>query len=327
MDDTFQNYFYSREFNAQGLTKFKDFLEEKNVNFTNKEVTDWYKRQEVVHLLKPKTSRKKFNPILTLKHNHVLYMDILEITSDKLVFIVAMDLFSKKAYVKSKKRKLVITKKGNYTPKFTARECVAFLDNILRTDKYTEIRTDDDTAFMKEFKTYCNENNLKHLVLLDEPKRLLSPIERFNLTFRRLYEKKKEIWNQRVYQDHQKFADEIIKTYNNTKHSTTKNSPQNVYENVDGVRNDVIQIYKNKFEGINADTPLPVGTKIRLYEPPKKSFNKTQPNWSRRIYTIEEDTYDNKLRRYRFTIKGRNRLYDRDFVQVVPEQVESFMVR
>ena len=177
------------------------------------------------------------------------------------------------------------------------------------------------------FKRFIDDNDaLTHTILQDSPKRLNSPVERYNRTFRHLYEKKRAIYGDKLPdRNYQKFVDEIIDTYNNNYHRTIKNKPINVYNNVDGARQNTITIYRNMLNRAtnNRDAVLPVGTRVRLYTPPKKTFNKQGQHWSKNIYTVEENTYIPKLRRYKFNDK----LYDRDFLNVIKnDEVQSFTV-
>lgn len=117
-------------------------------------------------------------------------MDSMFITKDKLGIIVAIDLFSKKAYAYAKKLKKNVGETGT---SIKSVDTTYFLSKILEKDDYIEIRTDAGKEFLKEFKTFIdNSIVLKHTILQDSPKRLNSPVERFNRTFRNLYEKNEQ---------------------------------------------------------------------------------------------------------------------------------------
>ena len=325
MEEILKEHFYSKEFNAQSLPKFRKFLKEKDIDVRFNVVKEFYDKQELVQRIKPFKERKKYNPIITLNHNKVLYIDSMFITDDLLAVMVAIDLFSKKAYAKVKKIK---RPKGNDKgTSIKSTDTRNFLSQILEKDDYSEIRTDAGKEFLKQFKKFIDDSIvLTHTILQDSPKRLNSPIERFNRTFKNLYLKKKAIYGDKLPdRNYQKFIDEIIDSYNNTNHRTIKNTPNDVYNNVDGARQKTIDIYREMLNRAtnNRDAILPVGTRVRLYNPPKNVFNKQGQHWSKRIYTVEATTYDKKLRRYKFNGK----LYDRDYLNIIKNnEVQSFTV-
>mgnify|MGYP003338348830 CR=1 FL=1 len=57
-----------------------------------------------------------------------------------------------------------------------------------------------------------------------------------------LFEKKIAVYNDKIPdRQYQKFADEIIDAYNNTVHSTIKNTPNNVFQDIDKKKHLVFQ--------------------------------------------------------------------------------------
>lgn len=319
----FTTSFYSKEFNAQSLSSFKEFLKQKGVVFKNKELVEWYSKQDLPQRMKQFVKQKKFNPIITLEPNNVLYMDTVFV--DKYAIILAIDLFSKKAYAYAKKVSIARGEKiPVYSNSIKATDAAIFLQNILKTDVYKEIRTDDGSEFKASFSKLIRDRELTHMTFKDATKRLTSPVERLNRTFRNLYEKKKAIYDGAVFKNYKKFVDEIIDTYNNSKHRTVNDSPNEIYKNRDKQKK-LIEIYRQKlyesrFE--NNHTPLEPGTKVRLFIPQKSAFNKLKPNWSKTVYTIEADTYNKKFNRYYLNDK----MYAVDYLQVIPEQVEKFEI-
>ena len=312
---------------GQDLSKFKPLAKERIPGITNAQIKDFYDRQTVRQRMLVRNSKKKFNPIITLKNNHVLFMDSMFITSDNIAIINAIDLFSRKGYIFVKKVRKKRKKKDGTSitgTSITSEDTRDFLQRILSTDKYTEIRTDKGKEFESVFKTFVeNTQGLTHKAYEDTPKRLLSVVERYNRTVRNLWEKKKLISNDRIPRnDYIAFGNNIVEVYNNSKHRTIKDTPLNVYNNIDGARRRTKEIYQQKLNQArnqNQEEPLPVGTKVRLYQPNRKTFNKLKPSWSKATYVVRPDSYDPEIKRYTF----RNKLYARDFLQVVPENSEN----
>ena len=330
MENQLKEIFESDEFLAQNINKFRKVAKEKIPGVTNKEIKDFYDKNFIKEIMTPFVSKKTFNPIVTLKANFVLYLDSLFYKQHDLAVIVAMDLFSKKAYgLAVKLKKKTKKKKGETVISGTsvkATDALQLLQKILNSDKYSEIRVDSGSEFQAQFGEYIrNTPGITVKYLTDPSKRLTSPIERFVRTFRGLFAKKKEIKNGRVYANRQKFVDEIIETYNNTVHSTIKDTPNNVYNNVNNAKRNVIKIYREK---LKKSTPnqniLGVGTKVRHYIQKKVGgttniFQKTGQNWSKRVYTIQENTYNSELKRYR--INGKD--WPAEYLLVVTEASES----
>ena len=161
-------------------------------------------------------------------------------------------------------------------------------------------------------------------VIIDSTKRLNSPIERVHRSLKELFVKKKEVYNGKVPRDIKTFFKEIVDVYNNRVHSTIQDTPNNVFMNKNGAHQKVKEIYQQKiYNSIpNPDNPLPIGTKVRVYVPPKK-FSKTGIYWSKKIYVIDANSYKDDINRYK--IAGK--LYDREHLNIVKnDDVESFTV-
>ena len=300
-----EEIFYSPEFNSQSLNKFVEFLRKKKPNhsFSYKEIKEFYENQPVIQRTRMKRRRQKFNPIITLEPKNILYMDTTFIKSDNIAVITAIDLFSKKGYVryiKTRKSRGGLDKGRSVK----ASDAVKFLEEIMEKTKYKEIRTDGGSEFQDAFKKKFKDINKQ---FVDVSKRLLSPVERFNRTVKQLYEKKKLL---KKPKNMISYFQEIEDAYNNTKHRTIAHTPNQVFENP----NLVIPKYKfllNQASN-NKYKPYPTGTKIRVYLPPNK-FNKLKPNWSERVYILDENSWNDEILRY--TVNGK--LYDPEDVQKV----------
>jgi len=310
MEDFFREAFYDKAFNSQGFYKFIEFLRTKDANhrYSVQQIKEFYERQPVIQRMRIKRARNVWNRIFTLEPKSILYMDSMFITDDKLALIVAIDLYSKKLYlkyIKTRKSRGGLDK-GQSVKAVDTRK---FLDEIMDQTEYKEIRTDGGSEFQDEFKRKYGDK-LKQFV--DMSKRLLSPVERVNRSIRNLYEKKKLGEGKPTsVPDFKRFIQEIEDAYNNSVHRTIRTTPNDAFQNPEKVlniyQNFLLQTVKNK------KNPLPVGAKVRLYQPPRKRFNKLKPLWSEKIYIIGTDTFDTELNRYRFN----NKLYDPEDVQQV----------
>ena len=325
MEQQLKELFESDEFLAQDISKFRKLAKERIPDVTNKLIKDFYSKNIIKQIMTPFRKKRTYNPIITLKHNHVIYFDSAFLKLEQLGIVLAMDLFSKKAYalvVKLKKKK---TKKdGKVIPgtSVKAEDALRLLRKILETDPYKEIRTDGGSEHKDVFQQFIQDTpGLTQKFMIDQSKRLNSPIERFIRTFRGLFAKKKEIKKGRVYRDKQRFVDEVINTYNNSVHRTISFTPNQVFFNENNARSLVKQKYRDKLNrALPPDAELLPGTKVRIYNRKKiggkdSVFEKTESNWSKRVYTIQQGSYDAELKRY--TINGKK--YSRDYLLVVPD--------
>ena len=306
-----EEVFYSPEFNSQSLNKFVEFLRKKKPKhtFSHKQIKEFYDKQPVIQRTRMKRLRQNFNPIITLESNSILYMDTTFIKTDNIAVITALDLFSKKGYVryvKTRKSRGGLDKGKSVK----ASDSVKFLDDIMEKTKYKEIRTDGGSEFQDTFKRKYGQINKQ---FVDVSKRLLSPVERFNRTVKQLYEKKKLL---KKPANKIQFFQEIEDAYNNTTHRTIGHTPNEVFENP----NLVIPKYKSMLNKAsnNKYIPYPPDTKVRVYMPPNK-FNKLKPNWSERIYVLDENSWNDEILRY--IVNGK--LYDPEDIQRVKNETEE----
>ena len=146
--------------------------------------------------------------------------------------------------------------------------------------KVAIIEVDAGNEFLNsKFKQYCTDNNIK-LLIFNNDKRSMGKVERFNRTIRDSLSKiaPDGVWLEKV--------PIIIHVYNNTKHSSTKYTPQEVSED----KNKSSNIRRNEMiKGMKAKDNLhkfQIGDKVRYYID-RTMFSKGKGKYSDTIHTVE----------------------------------------
>lgn len=313
------------EINYAGLQNLKKHISKKyKGSYTQKEIEDFYKTSEINQTTFKYKKRTKFNKILPIRRDFngipqpvhsgkIIYIDTTFIKYTKpnqMAIIVAIDLYSKKVWLK-----VIRLKKIPNDTRYSgvkSKDTLAFMKNIIQENKVEPIEIISDKGlemlgeFNKEFKDI-------HRIFLENQKLLLTPIERANRTI-------KELWvNYYETNPKDKNYEEIFKKiadiYNNRAHSGIINlSPNEAHKNP--IELDTYYMEMLKASQKVKNFPLEIGTKIRLYKPIKNSFDKLRSQWSKKIYTIEEENINYILKKYT-NFDGSTRLYDVDEVRVV----------
>ena len=58
MEEILKENFYSKEFNAQSLPKFRKYLKDKNIDIPYKIIKEWYEKQELIQRIKQFKQKK-----------------------------------------------------------------------------------------------------------------------------------------------------------------------------------------------------------------------------------------------------------------------------
>lgn len=170
--DKLDNIFYNNDFMMKNFNVFKN-----KVKDVPKDVLKfYYDNQEVVQMFKPivKRSNRKFIPITTTSPFMRVYFDTMYLTSHNLIFINAVDLFSKYGFSHVFRGNSVSSSKATDFLRKVIKE-------VLKLGYYiSSIKADDGSEFKGSFKKEC-DNLLIELSYTDpNDKNQTSPIESFN---------------------------------------------------------------------------------------------------------------------------------------------------
>ena len=149
---------------------------------------------------------------------------------------------------------------------------------VILEDKIPDsISTDNGSEFKGLFGQYVYDNNIKHTLNQPGDHNHMGIIESFHKTLRSRISKYMTINNTTRYVDK---LDDIIEGYNNTKHSTTKGKPIDIF-NGKAFNRQTVRVYKETGD-------FKIGDTVRILND-KKQFEKgTVPRWSADVFVIEE---------------------------------------
>jgi hypothetical protein len=200
--------------------------------------------------------------------------------------LVIIDIYSRYLWVLPMKRKFAVNARDVF--KTWYKETVPS-----ELKKIWRIKSDNGKEFLGAFKKYVESLKIPHRYIEVGDHNANAHVERVNQTIRKRI---LDFWivNQNLnWIDH---IQEIVKDYNNTKHSGIKETPYNVL--INGV---------TPYRAPRRDVPdLKVGENVR-FQLERKRFDKASStiSWSKDVYPVEEK------RGGLYKLKGREKLYSR----------------
>jgi hypothetical protein len=290
-----------------GLNKFIQVVRNSDIKATNKQITDFYKNQEVNQLTKKAVIRKdKFRaitaPPLSFQMDKIFInkkfkgkADDDKSKSNFYEFLLFVDITTKKAYI----YKLPPSSTNNKVIEAYEK----FLDDLLKDinklkDTYNEytrttpISISTDNGFGNYFKKYNEEElsvpvdnkiaNDDHITKSDR----LGIIDRLVRTLKFMLTKKVFAGDDILPID--KTMKDIVNIYNNTPNVSIENyTPNQAFDD----KNIRYQLYMKKINynlHLNDDSDLNVGDKVRIFEK-QGIFGKETAQFSKDIYTIQSE--------------------------------------
>ena len=164
-------------------------------------------------------------------------------------------------------------------------------DDVIKKSKRKPkfIWVDQGSEFYnKTFKDWLKKNNIEMYSTFNEGKAVV--IERFNGTLKSKMYKQFTVQNNTVWYN---ILDDLIKKYNNTKHSAIKMKPIEVNKKNQGI------VYFNLYgdmEPSKQKQKFKVGDNVRISKYKRKVFDKGYtPNWTEEVFTIDKIQYTNPI--------------------------------
>lgn len=252
---------------------------EKPKGLTKKKLQVWLNRQEVYQVYKPAKTKSITESVVTDHCDEIWEVDLLILKNDRpklnkeIRFLLgAIDTFSRKVWIRLLRRK-------------TAEECAKAFKSILAEGRRCEsLRSDAGSEFWgKAFQNMLKRENIPHFKAYGSVK--CSFIERWFRTFQsRLY--------RYAYKNNtSKFVDiaqDIVHSYNNTKHSITGYKPSEVNDkNGLALYDKVYTPILNKRAREQLVSSFAVGDLVRI-SLSKEPFNKHSytASWSEEIFIV-----------------------------------------
>ena len=248
------------------------------INLKLSEVKDWLSGQIVYTLHKQSRRKFKRNPIIAERIKENFQADIVDVQgiakyNDGFTFILTIiDVFTKKAWAIPLKSKSAAT-------------VVKAIAEVLENESPQKLQTDNGKEFVNSlFKRLMTEKGINHFTTKNKEIKC-SIVERFNRTLRDKLSKYATKIGSRRYID---VLQNIIDSYNNTVHSTTKFAPNGITEENEK------QIFNNIY-GVTSKRELlrktrkpkfKIGDSVRIKYELKILDRGYYPNWTDQIFTI-----------------------------------------
>ena len=228
---------------------------------------------------------KQYNSITAGYPGDILQIDLMDISNTSTVnknfkyILTCVDIYSRYALavpIKNKEASTVLKAMSKIIKEFRCSSTPVGTEQVpcLHPRNIHNITSDDGSEFNNsKFKQLMTENNINHYITPANTPHKLAIVERFHRTLRNRI---------RLYEDHNKtnkFIDHLpdfIKNYNNTVHTTTKQTPQAI---LDGALSK--QVIKKVIYDLQLGDPVRITTK-------KGPFDKGLVRFSNEIYTISE---------------------------------------
>jgi hypothetical protein len=275
-----EKIYYNPSIGFTDLNKFYDLVKKNKLNYTYKQISDWYNSQNVNEVYKQHTIKPKYQSIIAVGNKvGTLQMDLLDIKRFKKYnmgvkyLLNIIDVYSRYLWcypIKSKKPD----------------EIKPYIQKLLKylssRDDYDHLyfTMDSGSEFKSSVKKLFDEYDVK-LYIIDpdtlNSKRIMSIVERVNRT---LWNKLKKYMFSNDTLKYIDVLDQLVYNYNHTTHSTTKQQPYNIMNNGYKSQQKYNVIPTNVFQ---------IGDKVRHLLRnktfSKKAFNNT---YSLKVYTIKD---------------------------------------
>jgi hypothetical protein len=278
MNEYFSEFYYNDEniFTDPNRLwqKIKEDMKYRTIKYKKRDFLQWVYNQEQYQLNKVNNKPNNFHTIVgrpgCFQIDITFYDQYSRLNAGYSCILTIIEITSRKAWAYSMKSKKADEVLQNFK----------LFHNVVK--KINLIEVDGGNEFLNtKFKAYCKDNEIDIKVYTND-KHSMGLIERFNRTIRNAINNiapNYELWYIRI--------PTILNVYNNTKHTTTKYTPNEVY-NDELLSQKVRQVQFLK--GLNASKKLStfnIGDKVRYYID-RNFFGKGNGKYSKSIHTIEK---------------------------------------
>ena len=285
-----QKMFFGRDRLFQYIKK-----EYPDSKISRRQIMDYLKKQKNWQENYIPRKKKSTKAVLTLKAGY-LQIDLIDFqryADNGFKFILtAMDLFTKKASAIPLKNK---------SGKSVAEGIKKLLEKY---EKVSVIQSDNGSEFLSpEVKTLLDNKGIKRLYSKAYSPQTQGTIERFNQTLERLIEK---LFNYKDKNRWVKDLDELVDNYNKTVHYSTKETPDNIEQNQDKVKERLQSKYQQNPQNTkNPDYKVGDRVKVRL----KKT---TTDKKGTKTFTVDNYTVHKVLKSRKPYVLNQYKLKDKD---------------
>lgn len=288
-----QNDILDKLYRQQGFLLGRDklFAKVKEVypdsGITIRQVNEYLKHQNLNQTTRRPPKQKNFSVFIPKYPFHHLQIDLQSYINKPVrgfqYLLVVIDVFSRFAFVKPLKKNTMV---------ITAREIGHILDWI--SENYPQykmklVQTDNGAEFGKDVSEMLKNRGLKHIKSTPQVPQSNGFVERYNDTHKSILYKYIQLNKGDWVSNSQK----VVKIYNNSQHSATKMTPQQVLdlpqkeldELTDRLRKHARE-KKAKYQVGQDKTLLQVGDKVRLRLKSSSALSRMDKKFSDEIYTV-----------------------------------------
>ena len=296
-----EELYYNPKIGYVSLQKFYDIVKDHHLNYTYKQVKEWYDSQNINEIYKEPNVKPEYQSIRAVNNKvGTLQMDLMVVKQFSKAnrgvkyLLNIIDIYSRYLWV------FGINNKKAKTVEPFVREV---LDYLKSRQDYDQIfmTCDNGTEFLGSVSKLFDEYNVK--VYWNDPKalnakRIMGIIERVNRTLWNRLKKYMYANDTLKYID---VLDQLVYSYNHTKHSTTKQKPYEImYKN----------IHSNQIYNIIPKNVFKIGDKVRHLKKVKTFSKRAFKNkYSLKVYTIK-DIVNNRY------ILNNDKVYD--YYELIP---------
>ncbi len=264
--DKLKEIFYDRKEGLTNLNKLIEKVHEEKLNLSNKEIKEFYNKQNITKLMKPIRKPKYFNSFRANYAGHIYQLDIINYSRYKMnnyqYILCLIDIYS---------RYLIARAMTNREMGTIIKNFVEMIDEIGPPYKLQCDNEFNKKDFIEILKKYNIETRFS-----DPYEQFKNPIvERVNGTLQTLLQRLRILTDNKYWY---KYLDDAVYNYNHSVHSTTHHKP--------------IDIWNGKFTNdqdlTDVEYKYKEGDKVKIINK-RELFDKIDTvNASKKTYTIEK---------------------------------------
>ena len=275
MEKLLDELYYNPKTGFIGVTPLYQKAKMINPDIKLNDVKEWLKSQSVNQQHRQNTKKISFLPIFTGKSGN-FQIDLTFMPKFKQanrgfeVILTCINITTRKGYAYKSKNK-------NTT------SILEMLQQFIKDAKPEVITSDNGSEFIdRKVKALFKEHNIEQFYAEAGNKTKMAMVERWNRTLKDRMGKYFTSLDKPIWYD---ILDDIVENYNNTVHSSIKQTPNSV--NKKDEQRIISKARKKTNMILKSRKPLEVGDRIRV-PLSKDLFSKGEPSFSSKIYTITE---------------------------------------
>jgi len=277
-EDLLKEYYYDKK-NLVGRDKLYDLIKEIEGHPTKVQVLEWLKKQEVYQLhFKPRKS-STIAPVITTKPDVLYQVDLIDMGSDashgKRYILTVIDSFTKFA---------MATPLANKEEKTVTKAMENIILDLNKDGKSMKVlQSDNGAEFVNaKFEEMIGSYGIKHITGIAGRPQSQGIIERFNGSLKDYIQKDITATGKNEWPKH---LQTYIDNYNNSYHRTIKTTPNDAYDEIVNVADNIRKRALSKH--LISNSKLEKGDQVRVKIFKGKLDKSSTKNFSDEIYKVD----------------------------------------